>query len=128
MSAPIVFISHLKVKEGKLEDFTRFAETVAEKIKAEKPGTVAFLQYHNAVKSELSFVHVFPDAEAVDRHIEGVVERSKAASKFIELIRRELNGMPNAEALAMFGPPQGPGSSFHHVPGLLGGYIRLQAS
>lgn len=128
MSAPIVLISHFKVKEGKLAEFTRFAESVGAKIMADKPDTIVFLQYHNVEKTELSFVHVFPDAEALDRHNEGVVERSQAAFEYLELIRRELYGMPNPEALAMFGAPQGPGSSFHHVPGLLGGYLRLQAS
>ena len=45
MSEPIVFISHFKVKEGKLEGLKQHAKMMMELIKAEKPGTLAFLQY-----------------------------------------------------------------------------------
>src|SRR5574339_776823 len=71
MSQPIVFISHFKVKEGKLDDFKQHAQMVREHIKANKPGTVAFLQYLNMAETELSIIHIFPDAEAYDRHLEG---------------------------------------------------------
>ena len=47
MSGPIVFISHFKVKEGKLESLKGHAQGMIELIKAEKPGTLAFLQYLN---------------------------------------------------------------------------------
>jgi len=47
MSGPIVFISHFKVKEGRLDDLKKFAQAMTEQIKAEKPGTLLFLQYLN---------------------------------------------------------------------------------
>ena len=100
-----------------------------EHINAEKPGTVAFLQYLNEEGTELSIVHVFPDADAFDRHGEGVAERAKAAFEFIEPISRELYGMPNEKALAMMTairPPGAPEIEFHHKPKHMGGYIRFK--
>src|SRR3990172_414907 len=93
MSEPIVFISHFKVKEGKLEGLKAHAQMMIELIKAEKPGTLAFIQYLNGDETELSIVHVFPDANAFDRHGEGVAERARAGFEFIEPISRELYGM-----------------------------------
>jgi quinol monooxygenase YgiN len=126
MSGPIVFISHFKVKEGKLESFKQHAQMMSEYIQANKPGTVAFLQYLNEKKTELSIVHVFPDAEAYDRHLEGVGERAKGAFEIIEPMRRELYGMPNTQALTMSRPPDGSGIAFDHKPKRMGGYIRFK--
>ena len=40
MSEPIVFISNLRIKEGKLDMFKEAFPQVAEEIKRDKPGTV----------------------------------------------------------------------------------------
>jgi quinol monooxygenase YgiN len=127
MSEPIVFISHFKVKEGKLDGLKQHAQRMIELIKAEKPGTVAFLQYLNADETELSIIHVFPDADAFNRHGEGVAERAKAAFEFIELTRREIYGMVSDHALAISRSPYGTGSTFSHMPRFMGGYIRFKA-
>lgn len=84
MSKPIVFISHFKIKEGKFDDLKQLHHKVTEQIKANKPGTIAFLQYLNEDRTELSIIHVFPDADAFDRHVEGVDERAKDAYELVE--------------------------------------------
>ena len=127
MSDPIVFISHFKIKEGKLAGFKQHAQMMIEHIQANKPGTVAFLQYLNETETELSIVHVFPDAETYDRHLEGVGERAKGTFEFIEPLRRELYGIPSEQALRMSKPPDGSRMAFDHKPQLMGGYIRFKA-
>lgn len=124
MTTPIVFISHFRIKEGQLDNFRQLSETVTEQIKATKPGTVAYLQYLNAEGSELSIIHVFPDADAFDKHIVGAVERTKAAFEFIEPTGREVFGMPSDQSLAALRPPAGSGISFSHRSQLMGGYLR----
>lgn len=126
MSEPIVFISHFKIKEGKLDGLKQHAQMTRAHIKATKPGTVTFLQYLNEEETELSIVHVFPDAEAYDRHLEGMAERAKGVFEFIEPIRRELYGLPNEQALAMSKPPDSSEMAFNHKPQLMGGYIRFK--
>ena len=128
MSAPIVFISRSKIKEGKLEGLKQHAQMMMELIQAEKPGTLAFLQYLNEDETELSIVHVFTDADAVDKHNEGVAERARGAFEFLEPISRELYGMPSEKTLAMMTgvrPPGAPEIEVHHIPRVLGGYLRL---
>ena len=126
MSEPIVFISHFKVKEGKLDGLKQHSRKMMELIKAEKPGTVVFLQYLNEEGTELSIIHVFPDADAFDRHGEGVAERAKAALEFIERSRIEIYGTPSDQALAMLRPPDGSEITFNHMPQLNVGYIRFK--
>jgi quinol monooxygenase YgiN len=125
MSEPIVFISHFKVKEGKLDGLKQHHQKVVEQIKAEKPGTLAFLHYLNDDGTEYSVIHMFPDADAFDRHTEGAGERAKASFEFIELIRREVYGMPSDQILAMLRPRDGSGEPFKHMPQPFGGYIRF---
>jgi quinol monooxygenase YgiN len=130
MSRPIVFISRSKIREGKLEGLKQHAQMMMELIQAEKPGTLAFLQYLNEDETELSIVHVFTDADALDKHNEGVAERARGAFEFLEPISRELYGMPSEKTLAMMTgvrPPGAPAIEVHHIPTALGGYIRFKA-
>ncbi len=126
MSEPIVFISHFKVREGKIDGLKQLHQRVVEQIKTDKPGTVVFLHYLNEEGTEYSVIHVFPNAEAMDRHTEGAGERAKAALEFIEPARREIYGMPNDQVLAMLRPPDESGITFNHVPQSIGGYIRFK--
>jgi quinol monooxygenase YgiN len=126
MSKPIVYISHFKVKEGKLDQVKQRNQEVTEQIKANKPGTVAFLQYLNEEGTELSIIHVFPDADSFDRHVEGAEERAKAAFELIEPTRREVYGKPSDHVLEMLRSPEGSGIAFHTMPRAAGGHIRFQ--
>lgn len=126
MSEPIVFISHFKVKEGKLDSLKRQSQKVTEQIQSDKPGTVAFLQYSNEEGTALSIIHVFPDADAFDQHVAGVEERAKKAVEFIEPTSREVYGMPSEQVLAMLKPPDESGIDFQIMPDRTGGYIRLE--
>jgi len=126
MSEPIVFISHHRIKEGKLDGFKQFSPGVMEQIEASKPGTVAFLGYFNEDGTEVSFIHVFPDAEAMDLHVEGAGERSKKAYEFIEPQAFEIYGRPSDQVLEMMKQATGPGAALIVQPQLLGGYLRLK--
>lgn len=125
MSEPIVFISHFKVKEGKFDSLMQLNQKVTEQIKANKPGTVAFLQYSNDQGTELSIIHVFPDADSFEQHIVGADTRAKTALEFIEPTRREVYGMPSDQVLAMLRPPEESGIAFQIMPQRMSGYIRL---
>ncbi len=84
MSEPIVFISHNRVKEGKLDGFKQAYREAAELMEANKPGTITFLAYVNEEGTEVSIVHVFPDANSMDHHMQGVAERAKETAEFLE--------------------------------------------
>ena len=127
MSGPIVFISHFKIKEGKLNDVKQLSQNVSEFIKANKPGTVAFLQYTNEEGTELSIIHVFPDAESFDHHNEGAGERSNKAFEFIVPTHREIYGLPSDQAMGILRPPDGSGITLNQKSQIIGGYIRPKA-
>ncbi len=123
MPDPIVLISHSKLKEGKLEAVREFSEEVFSVIEAEKPGTVLHYGYLNEEATEIHFVHVFPDADAMDAHMVGAAERVDNADEFIDTFEFEIYGAPSEGTLAML--RQAPGVDVTLRPDGLGGYIRL---
>ncbi len=123
MSDPIVFISRSKLKKGKLDAFRELSEEVFAVMEAEKPGTVFHYGYMDEEETEIHFVHVFPDAEALDAHMVGAGERVGKADEFMETFAFEIYGTPNEETLTML--RQAPGVDVSVKPAGFGGYIRL---
>jgi hypothetical protein len=124
MSQPIVFITHFKVKDGTLAEVKQLSQNVSEYIQDNKPGTVAFLQFTNQEGTELSIIHMFPDAEAFDRHMEGAGERSNKALEYIVPTSREFYGLPSDGTMGMLTPPDGSGITLDKMPQFIDGYIR----
>lgn len=128
MSEPIVFISRHKIKEGKLEELRQFTKEGMARIEAEKPGTVLQNAYVNEDGSEVSFVHVFPDANAMAHHLIGADDRVNRAYDFIEPMSMEIFGSPGQEIIQIFKQMEARGISFSLRPQYLGGFIRLPAA
>ena len=125
MSGPIVFMSHNVVKDGKLQGFRDAFGEVAVALDAEKPGTVVYLAFAQEDGSEVSVVHVFPDAEAMGRHLQGVQERMAKAVGFIETTGYEIYGAPSEPVLeAMRGFAEAEGVPLQVQREYLGGYLR----
>ncbi len=99
MSEPIVFISRSTVNEGGLEGFTELFGEAARTLEAEKPGTVMYLAYVGDDGRELTIVHAFPDADAMDLHLQGVAQRAQRAFEFIETKGYEIYGAPSETTL-----------------------------
>lgn len=116
-----MFVSHLRVKEGKLEALREFFPEGIKAVGAQKPQTVAQLGYLNEDGTEVSFVHVFPDADAFDLHMEGAEERVATAQEFIEALGFEVYGQPSEQGLELLRRE----APVTHHPEHLGGFLRL---
>ena len=97
MSEPIVFISHFRVKD--LAAYERMAPEVVRRLQAEKPQTAAFLHYLDREDARLTIVHLFSDAEAMDRHFEGAETRAEQAWQVMEREAWEIYGPASDQAL-----------------------------
>ena len=99
MSDPVVFISRMAIKEGMLEDFKRVSRDNAAALDAGKPETLVFLLYIDDGGSQLSIIHVFADAAAMDRHVAGAAERSRQAFQYLVPRGWEIYGEPSASVV-----------------------------
>ncbi len=71
MSEPVFFISHFAIKDGALDELKRMGVAATERLREDKPRTVLFLSYLDEQAARISFLHAFPDAEAMDEHFAG---------------------------------------------------------
>ena len=99
MSEPVVFISHFTVKDGALDELKRMSGGAVEGIREGKPRTILFLSYLDEQGGRISFLHAFPDADAIDQHFEGADDRAAAAYEFIEPRGWEFYGKPSERAM-----------------------------
>jgi quinol monooxygenase YgiN len=127
MSQPIVFISHNKIKEGKLEALRENSQQTMQVLREQKPDTVVFLAYVSEDGGEVSFLHAFPDAEAMEIHFQGAEERSKKAYEFIEPISMEIYGTPNESVQGMLKQIAESGVEVSIDTDYLGGFLRLKS-
>lgn len=127
MSEPIVFISNQRIKESKLDGYKQYYRQVAELTEANKPGTVAHLAYVNEEGTEASVVHIFPDAESMELHMQGVGEIAKKAYEFMEIVSFEIYGKPSDTVLEMMKQIAGSGITLNIKPQPIGGYIRFKS-
>jgi hypothetical protein len=126
MTEPIVFISHSSVVDGNVEGFRAFIRDGARGLETDKPGTVAFLAYVNEEASEASIVHVFPNADAMNAHLEGVETRSAEADAFIRTSAYEIYGSPDPKVVQMMTAfAEGSGVPLTVRPGYAGGYLHI---
>jgi hypothetical protein len=128
MTEPIVFISHFQVKEGTVDGLRQLARDVVRQLEAEKPRTLVFLNYLSADGTQATFVHVFADAESMDRHFEGAEQRSKVAYEFLKADGWEIFGRPNEPVVEMMRRAATSSEVTLSVqPEYFAGFLRLQS-
>jgi quinol monooxygenase YgiN len=126
MSEPIVFISTHRIRPGMADAFAEYFREGFPAIEAAKPGTVLFQGYLDEAGEEVCVVHAFPDADAMDRHMEGAGERAQAAYEYLEPRRFDIYGTPSPALLEALRRGAGAGADVVVHPSPLGGFIRLE--
>ena len=124
MTDPIVFISRNRIKEGKVAEFRKHYGDSVPATATNKPGTLVQLAYESEDATQVDIIRVFPDADAMDRQLQGADERSKRTYEFIEPVSVEIYGTPSTFALEMMKKVAGSGIGVTIKPRYIGGFIR----
>ena len=123
-----MFVSHFRVNEGKLEGLRRPWQEASRRLEVEKPRTLVFLGYLDEYGTHLTMVHVFPDAESMDVHVQGAAERSSAAYEFVEPEGFEIYGTPSDRVLEMMRREAATaGVTLTYQPENLVGFLRVKS-
>ena len=117
MSEPIVFVSHLKIKDSKLEAFKQASREIFEMMEASKPGALVHLGFVNEDGTKISFIYVYPIAEAMDDHMGGVEDRATKALEFLDTIGYEIYGAPSGQVMQKMEQFAGSGITLSKVTG-----------
>lgn len=78
------------MKEGKLEALKQYFRQAVESTEADKPGTLFDLLYASKDGTEVTMIHLFADADAMDHFLQGVGKRTRGADSLIERKRFEI--------------------------------------
>lgn len=129
MSGPLIFISHSKVKPGKLEMYQANSKAATELVESEEPRMIAFTSYASEDGTDVSTVQVHPDPESLDLHLKIWFERLQARA-FEALDSYEINvyGTPSDAVRGSLGQmaSQMPGLRVRVHPVYHGGFLRPQ--
>ena len=126
MTEPVLFLSHLRIKEGAAADALALTSRVTDQLRVDKPLTAAFLCFLTEDRRELTIVHVFADADAMDRHFEGSDQRASAAYQLFEQVGWEFYGRPSEQAMAaMRNAAEKTGASLRVAPEFVAGFLRI---
>jgi hypothetical protein len=126
MPEPIIFIAHQKIKQGKTEECKKYYQEVADWMETNKPHTAAHIAYINEDGTEASVVHIFPNVEAMEKHMQNLGDLGMKAFALMEIVGFEVYGTPSKivmdSMLKMI-----PEAKVIMKPQIAGGYIRLKS-
>ena len=126
MAGPIVFISHHRIKLGKVEELKALTKEIWATMETEKPQTLVNLAYVKEDETEVTFIHAFADPEAMALHWEGADDRTELAYQYIEPIGFEIYGSPGEEILeGMRAEAAASGARLTLGPEFVTGFMRL---
>jgi hypothetical protein len=126
MPEPIIFIAHQKIKQGKTEEYKKYYQEVAEWMEANKPQTAAHIAYVSEDGTEASVVHIFPDVEAMEKHMQNLGDLGMKAFTLMEIVGFDVYGTPSKTVLDSM-LKMIPGAKVTMRPRPAGGYIRLKS-
>lgn len=75
MSRPLIFMSTHRVAAGRGDDLRALATEYVEFVRAHEPATVGLHLALDEDGTELTYVQIQPDPEAMDEHLSLVIER-----------------------------------------------------
>ena len=99
MSEPIVLISHVRVRAGRLDAVKQISRAISEQLEEQQPRTLAQLLYLDEQGSQMTVVYVFADAESMELHFEGADERARTAAEYLDVAGFEIYGQPSEAVL-----------------------------
>jgi hypothetical protein len=84
---PLIFVTTITLKEGKLEDFKHYSEQMGKFVEENEPRIIHFEQYINEDGTELTSVQIHPDEDSMALHMQVAGERMAQASEFHDTIK-----------------------------------------
>jgi quinol monooxygenase YgiN len=127
VTEPVAFISRFRIKPGQRPAYQQLAAEVTPRIEAEWPLTLVYLQFLGP-GDELTIIHVFGDAEAMEIHAERAKAHSPRAMPLFEPLGWEIYGRPG-EGLraALEAAAQQAGVPLREYPEFTSGFLRPSA-
>jgi quinol monooxygenase YgiN len=131
VAAPVVYVSTWRIKAGAHDAYERFYAELVRIVRDNEPRVSAFLAFENEDRTELTNVHVYPDAAALDDHMAVLAAQMQllpddltAVTANLEPVRILVFGAPSGAAARMDDNLRAGGVPFDTKARYLGGFTR----
>jgi hypothetical protein len=127
MTGPFIFIATNRLKPGAYEAERRRVPGLVEFIEASEPRLLAFNEYIDAQRTEVTVVQLHPDAQSMEFHVGVVGERAaQAYGETLEATTQiQVFGTPSDAVLETLRAQAGAGVPLSVHPEHLGGFTRM---
>lgn len=129
LPTPLIVISTFRVKEGKLEDLTRYYEKLIGIVEPNEPQLIAFHGFLNEDGTEMTSIQVHPDTASMNSHMQVLRdnwdESFSEYGQMLESIHIEYYGAPPESAIEM---ARGMGSNLSLKPMHIAGFTRFKGA
>src|SRR5215207_10160168 len=96
MVEPLIFITTITLKEGKIEDFRYYSKEMGKFVEENEPRLIHFEQYINEDGTEMTSVQIHPDEDSMAFHMQVAGERMGQAYEFIDAVKSlQIYGEPS---------------------------------
>jgi hypothetical protein len=126
MSGPFIFIATNRLRDGRFDAEQQRVQGLSRFIEANEPRLVAFNEYVNDDRSEVTVVQIHPDAASLEFHMGIVSDRAREAyAQTLEATTGiQVFGTPTENILRMLQQQAGSGVPLSIYPHHLGGFTR----
>jgi quinol monooxygenase YgiN len=100
MSNPIIYIDESEIRESKLHELQAGMAELAEFVESQEPQLLAYQVYFNEEHTRVTVIHVHPDADSLDVHMNIGGPRFARFSELLKLEAIDVLGEPSSLALA----------------------------
>jgi len=127
MSAPFIFISTSKIKDGRLEEYRKYMVESVELVHTDEPRMIAFSTYANEDGTKATTIQVHPDTDSLMFHMQLMRERMKVGFEHLEIESMSFYGKLNDQVLGMAKQIAGSGVPVSINEDVLDGFFRSTA-
>ena len=99
MSEMVLFVGTYSILEGGVDAFYAQAEGMTELIRDHEPRVLLIGHYLSDDQTEGTSIHLHPDADSLDFHMETASRMISRGSQVVDVKRIELYGKPNDQTL-----------------------------
>lgn len=96
MAEPFIFIATHTIKDGKLDDFKRYRQELAEFVEANEPRMIHFGVYISDDGTEVTTVQVHPNSDSMQFHMQVAGDKIGKAYEYLDATKSiEICGTPS---------------------------------
>ena len=99
MSEMLLFVGTYTIPEGGIDAFYAQARAMTELIRDHEPRVISISHYLNDDQTEGTSIHLHPDADSFDFHMETASRLIDRGTQVLEVTRIEFYGKPNEAIL-----------------------------